>query len=59
MRVRLNPDKNKIVEIRKAIEENDGYCCCMIERNEDTKCPCYEFRYNQNCHCGLYEKVED
>lgn len=53
----------KIVEINPevgvAVRENDGYCPCLIEQNEDTKCPCKEFRETGKCHCGRYEKVPD
>lgn len=54
----------KIVEVdpsfRKEVEANDGYCPCMIEKNEDTKCMCKEFRdLNEpgECHCGRFVKV--
>lgn len=43
---------------RKLVEDNDGYCPCMVERSEDTKCPCKDFREMTEgvCHCGRYEK---
>lgn len=54
MKIRLNPNE----KVRKAIEErirkNDGYCPCRFEKNEDTKCPCKEFRETGKCICGLY-----
>lgn len=54
----------KIVEInpafRQAVEANDGYCPCMMERTPETKCMCQDFR-DQNepgpCHCGRFKKV--
>lgn len=56
----------KIIEInpefREAVESNNGYCPCLIEQNEDTICPCKEFRDQTEpgeCHCGRYEKVGD
>lgn len=57
--IKLNPDNNKVKEIRKALEENDGYCPCRIVKTEDTKCICKEFREQQSgyCHCELYYKV--
>lgn len=42
------------------VAQNDGYCPCAIEQNEDTLCPCREFREQTEpglCHCGRYEKV--
>ena len=47
----LNPDIEKRKEIGKKIKNNQGYCCCMIVKNEDTKCPC---KWQRECICGLY-----
>lgn len=52
-----NPDKDFLNKILEAIKENDGYCPCVLKKNEDTLCPCKEFRTNKKCHCRLY--VED
>lgn len=49
-----NPDKEFLNKILKAIKENDGYCPCVLYKNEDTICPCKEFRENKKCHCKLY-----
>ena len=52
--VEVNPD------FRKAVEDNDGYCHCMVERTPDTKCMCKDFREQEEpgeCHCGRFEKV--
>ena len=61
MKISLNPDKEEVARIRQAIKDNDGYCPCVIERSEDTKCMCKAFT-EQNvvgwCHCGLYYKSE-
>lgn len=56
--IRLNKDKDIVVEIRRALNENGGYCPCRIEKTEDTKCMCKEFREQEygECHCGLYIK---
>lgn len=55
----------KIIErdpsFKKLVEENDGYCPCLVMRNEDTKCMCKDFREQKHpgvCHCGRFEKVE-
>ena len=57
-----NPDTEKYEEITKAIKECNGYCCCLIARNEDTKCMCKEFREQNTpglCRCGRFMKVEE
>lgn len=57
--IKLNDDKKLVEEIQAALKANDGYCPCAIERNEDTKCMCKNFRNMKEgeCHCGLYVKV--
>jgi hypothetical protein len=56
----------KIIErdpsFKKLVEENDGYCPCLVLRNEDTKCMCKDFREQKHpgvCHCGRFEKVAE
>lgn len=46
--------------IKDGLKARDGYCPCMIEKNEDTKCMCKQFREMESgmCHCGLYIKGE-
>lgn len=60
MKVRKNPDKNFVEQMRKAIKSNNGYCPCRKEKTEETKCMCKEFLEQGLgfCHCGLYEKIE-
>lgn len=53
--VKLNKDSKRIIE---AMCNNDGYCPCRIDKNEDTKCCCLDFR-NQiegTCCCGIFSK---
>jgi hypothetical protein len=52
----INPDKEIADDIRRRIDENDGYCPCRIDKTPDTICPCKEFRETQECICGLYVK---
>ena len=52
--MKLNSDKNKVEEIRKAIKDNDGYCPCQTSKDEDTKCPCKILREEKRCICELY-----
>ena len=65
MKVKVVDDKARVEEIRKALEDNDGYCPCRLIKNVDTKCMCKEFREQiaagllGECHCGLYEVVDE
>lgn len=63
MSVRTNPNPEIVESIRLALEQNDGYCPCRIEKTVDTKCMCKEFKdqikdanFKGECHCGLYVK---
>lgn len=59
MMTRRNPDYDKYQEITEAVQKNDGYCPCAIEKTADTKCPCREFREQETageCHCGRFIK---
>lgn len=50
-------------EVVQALKQNDWYCPCKIEKIQDNKCMCKDFRENTAvgdfCHCGLYKKIED
>lgn len=61
MTIKQNPDKEYANEVRKKLRENSGYCPCRLEKNEDTKCMCKDFRETEEgmCHCGLYLKTKD
>ena len=58
MSIKLSEDKELVQEIREKIKEKGGYCPCKIEKTDDTKCMCKEFREQEGgeCHCGLYVK---
>lgn len=58
MKYQLNPDKDFVLEIKKALKDSGGYCPCRLERTPDTKCPCKDFREQESgmCLCGLYIK---
>lgn len=59
--VRNHNDEEFLKTIEQAIADNDGYCCCAVEKTPDTKCPCKEFIESTEkgpCHCGRYIKVE-
>lgn len=44
MKIKLNPDAEKVTTIRQKLSDNDGYCPCRISKTPDTKCMCKEFR---------------
>lgn len=60
MKIMLNPNREIVKMIQEGLRQKKGYCPCMIEQNEDTKCMCKEFREMKSgtCHCGLYIKTE-
>ena len=62
LKVRKNPDKHVAKDIMRQIKENNGYCPCKLEKTEDTRCMCKDFREQTTpgyCHCGLYYKEEE
>ena len=42
MKININPDKEFVNDMRKALKDNNGFCPCSLEKNEDTKCMCKE-----------------
>ena len=61
MTIKLSDDTELVKEIKNRLRDNGGYCPCKIEKTDDTKCMCREFREQENgeCHCGLYVKIKD
>lgn len=60
--IKKNPFTEEYLDITEAIEANEGYCCCALNKTEDTKCMCKEFKDSENtdfCHCGRYYKVKN
>lgn len=61
MIIKLNPDEDKVKEIREALKRNEGYCLCKLEKTKENKCICQEFLNSKElgeCGCGLYIKIE-
>lgn len=60
LRVIQNPDADYAKDVRKKLKQNNGYCPCRLEKTDETKCMCKEFRDMLDkgetgmCHCGLY-----
>lgn len=66
MKITLNPDKEMVETLKEGLKASGGYCPCHLERNEDTKCMCKEFRtqikdpdFEGFCHCLLYYKNKE
>ena len=60
MAIRLNDNKEIVASIKAGLKEKGGYCPCRLEKTEDNKCMCKEFREQTEgeCHCGLYVKIK-
>ena len=63
LKVIQNPDTKTYAAASVAVYNNGGFCPCLIDRNDNTKCPCKEFReqiadpdFTGYCHCLLYYK---
>ena len=60
MKITLNPDKDVVRTVQDGLKRTGGYCPCRLQRTEDTKCMCKEFREQIRlniqgpCHCGLW-----
>ena len=66
MRIKLNPNKEVVAKIKEGLERTGGYCPCKLERIEENKCMCEEFRnqvkdpeFEGYCHCMLYIKTKE
>lgn len=66
MKIRLNEDKEVVAQIREGLKMKGGYCPCRLERTEENKCMCKEFKdqiadpnFEGYCHCMLYYKSLD
>lgn len=58
-KISLNSDVETVTMIREGLKQKRGYCPCLIEQSEDTKCMCKDFKEQKTsgfCHCGLYYK---
>ncbi len=66
MAVRFNENKEIVDMIREGLKETGGYCPCRVERIQENKCICQEFKaqiadpeFEGYCHCMLYYKSLD
>jgi len=63
MKVRYNENSEVVASVKEGLERTGGYCPCRLEKSEDNKCICREFRqqikdpdFEGYCHCFLYYK---
>lgn len=63
MKVRYNDNPEIVSTVKEGLKRTGGYCPCRLERTEDNKCICREFReqikdenFEGYCHCFLYYK---
>ena len=66
MAIKLNPDKEIVASVKEGLKKTGGYCPCRIQRTEDYKCMCEEFKkqiadtdFEGYCHCLLYYKEKE
>ena len=66
MAIRVNEDKEIVAAIREGLKRKGGYCPCRLEKKEEYKCICEEFKaqiadpnYEGFCHCMLYYKSKN
>lgn len=64
--IHLNENAELVASIKEGLKARDGYCPCRIEKTEENKCICKEFReqmadpdFEGYCHCMLYYKTKD
>ena len=62
-KVEFNKDEETVKMIQDGLARTGGYCPCRVQRTEENKCMCQEFRNQINdpdfegyCHCMLYYK---
>ena len=63
MKVKLNENKEVVKTVKEGLKQTGGYCPCRMERTEENKCMCREFReqiedpdFEGYYHCMLYYK---
>ena len=63
MKIRFNENQEIVDSVKEGLVRTGGYCPCRLERSEENKCMCKEFReqikdpdFEGYCHCLLYYK---
>ena len=47
MEIKINNDK-------KFFKQINNHCFCVLEKTDDTICPCKNFRESQKCICNIF-----
>ena len=60
MAIKLNENPEIVENIKEGLKRKGGYCPCRLEKKEEYKCICKEFReqmadpeFEGYCHCLL------
>lgn len=66
MKITLNTNEEIVKTVKEGLKRTGGYCPCRLERTEENKCMCEEFKsqikdpnFEGYCHCMLYYKSKD
>ena len=66
MKITFNENKEIVETIKEGLKRTGGYCPCRLQRTEEYKCMCEEFKqqiadpnFEGYCHCLLYYKHKD
>ena len=58
--------KEVVRAVKEGLKRTGGYCPCRLERTEENRCMCKEFReqiadpeFEGFCHCMLYYKSRE
>ena len=55
----LNPNRKVVESIKGMLTMTKGYCPCVMEKTDDSICPCKNMREKGKCCCKLYIKKEE
>ncbi|MDD4689462.1 MAG: ferredoxin thioredoxin reductase catalytic beta chain [Eubacteriales bacterium] len=65
MKIILNPNNEIVKTVKEGLNQTGGYCPCIREQSEETKCMCKRFKeqvadpdFEGYCHCMLYYKFK-
>ena len=65
MKIVYNTNEEIVRTVKEGLERTGGYCPCRLERTEENKCMCEEFKnqikdpeFEGYCHCMLYYKYK-
>ena len=55
-KITLNPDAEVVKTVKEGLKRTGGYCPCRLERTEENKCMCKEFRDQINDPEDVYKR---